>query len=360
MSAAMLCEKLTAAGIELDVYATTANGLTELPVITGRPQNVDGVTVTYFTRITKDHTHFSPAMIKQLWATVKTFDLIHIHAWWNLVSIFSALIAIVRKVPVLLSPRGTLSAYSFGNRNTGAKKMIHALAGRALLKKSHLHTTSVRETSAITQLLQPLTLTEIPNFVKLDKIIAYPEKPQGSVLKLLFLSRIEEKKGLDILLNALKLLTIPYRLTIAGDGDPAYIARLKTLCYDVADNISWAGFYGDDKFSLLQQHHLLVLPSHDENFGNVVVESLSAGTAVLISEQVGLADYVRNNNLGWICKTDQQSVADAINNIGQNQTAQLARISQTAPALVNIDFTGDDLVQKYISLYHLITRHEQL
>ena len=61
MSVSMLSEQLAAAGIGVSVYATTANGTEELPVKTNSILNVDGVQVTYFKRITKDHTHFSPA-----------------------------------------------------------------------------------------------------------------------------------------------------------------------------------------------------------------------------------------------------------------------------------------------------------
>ena len=354
MSAAMLCEELTRAGVDVTVYATTANGATELPVRSSEAQLIDGVKVNYFKRVTKDHTHFSPALLKRLWKTVKTFEVVHIHAWWNLVSIFAASVAIARKVPVLVSPRGTLSAYSFGNRNIGAKKMIHSLVGKALLIRSHLHTTSAQETAAIARILTPLSLTELPNFVKLAEAISFPPKPAGPELKLLFFSRIEEKKGLDILLAALKLVSVPYHLTIAGDGDTGYINQLKILSADIAERITWAGFQGDNKFSLIQQHHLLVLPSHDENFGNVVIESLSVGTAVLISDQVGLADYVHNNNLGWICTTHPQTIADTISDIALHQMEQLSRISKSAPGLIRSHFTGDALVQDYIRLYQQI------
>lgn len=354
MSAAMLCEELTRAGVTVNVYATTANGTAELPVNTSQPQHIDGVTVNYFKRITKDHTHFSPALLRSFWKNVSSFDVVHIHAWWNLVSVFACMIAIFKKVPVLVSPRGTLSPYSFSNRNTGPKKLIHQFFGEPYLNKSHIHTTSRHETDAILKLIKPLSITALPNFVKLSEpkqqvdTITYPQ------LKLLFFSRIEEKKGLDILLEALKLVEASYHLTIAGDGDAAYIKHLKELSISIAHKITWAGFYGDDKFDLIKQHDLLVLPSHDENFGNVVIESLSMGTAVLISEHVGLADYVSDNHLGWICKTNVRSVADAIVNISQNHREDLNKIRQTAPAIVRNDFTGDALVKKYIALYQQV------
>jgi glycosyltransferase involved in cell wall biosynthesis len=360
MSVAMLCEELSKAGISTEVFTTTANGARELPVIVNKPAMVDGVTVTYFKRITKDHTHFSPGLIKALWKRAKEFDVLHIHAWWNLVSVLSCMVAMIKGIPVILSPRGTLSDYSFSNKNIGKKKLIHNLLGKKLLAKCHIHSTAQRESVSILNLIKPVSITTIPNFVKLEAG-AVKEKPIASnYLKLLFFSRIEEKKGLDILLNSLRSVTVPFCLTIAGDGDKNYIDHLKASITDpiIMDKITWAGFYNDDKFDLLRRHHLLVLPSHDENFGNVVIESLSVGTPVLISENVGLADYVKQNNLGWICETNAGSVSEAINNINNNHHNDMINIRENAPDVIRKNFSGDKLVQQYIHLYQNIIGHE--
>jgi len=148
MSVSMLSEQLMKAGVYTEVYTTTANGKVELDVKPGKASQVEGVTVTYFKRLTKDHTHFSPALFKKLWMQVKQFDVVHIHAWWNLVSLFSSLIALSRGIPVVISPRGTLSPYSFQNKNIGTKWAIHNFLGQFLLKKSHIHATSDREKEA--------------------------------------------------------------------------------------------------------------------------------------------------------------------------------------------------------------------
>ena len=319
----------------------------------GKPINVDGVTVRYFKRVTKDHSHYSPALLKALWKEVKQFDIVHINAWWNLVSIFSCLIATMRKVPVVLSARGTLSPYSFQNKNIGPKWAIHNLLGIRLLNKCHVHVTSGREREAITKIINPKSITVLPNFVKLavDKPVTI-DAPLVC-LKLLFFSRIEEKKGLDILLNALKTVSAPYHLTIAGDGNDDYVASLKTLAATnrVDDKISWVGFCNENKFELLAEHDLFVLPSHDENFGNAVIEALSVGTAVLVSEHVGLSDYVTHKHLGWICKNDEDSLSKAINDIFEDRKADLARIRKEAPEIIEKDFNGDNLAKRYINMY---------
>ncbi|HZY39071.1 MAG TPA: glycosyltransferase [Mucilaginibacter sp.] len=353
MSVSMLSENLARAGIHTEVYATTANGKGELPVIPGASVNVDGVTVTYFKRMTKDHSHFSPALLSKLKREVKYFDIVHIHAWWNLVSIFSCLIATRQKVPVMLSPRGTLSPYSFQNKSIGAKWMLHQLLGKSLLRRCFIHATTQRESDAIGTLFQPKGVFTLPNFVKLPVQKTFPEKKHSQTFKLLFFSRVEEKKGLDLLLRALPEVTVPFELTIAGDGDAVYLSSLKALIAElnIAGKIKWIGFQNENKFDMLQKHDLFILPSYDENFGNVVIESLSVGTPVLISDQVGLADYVKENQLGWICHTNPSSIAWEVNNIFITWPDELKTIRKKAPEIIYRDFDDDNLVKKYIEMY---------
>jgi glycosyltransferase involved in cell wall biosynthesis len=355
MSVAKLSEQLVQAGNEVTVYTTTANGDAELPVISNTLAHIDGVNVIYFNRITKDHSHLSPRLLVNLWKNARHFDIVHIHAWWNLVSVLSAFIAVVKKVPLVISPRGTLSNYSFSYKNSMAKKLLHNLLGKHLLKRSSIHATSAAEQKALLKIIKSVKIFNLPNFVKIARSSSKKIKP-GPVFKLLFFSRIDEKKGLDILLHALLKLKIPYHLTIAGDGNEDYITLLKNIAHYnlTGQHISWIGFQNDNKFDIFSDHQLLILPSHNENFGNVVIESLSAGTPVLISEQVGLADYVVENDLGWICQTTAQSISDSINTIAINQIDKLSDISFKAPAIIHNDFDDDRLVQKYIEMYQQI------
>ena len=357
MSVSMLAEQLAKTGVYTEAYATTANGKEELPVSPGETQDVDGVKVTYFKRLTKDHTHFSPALMIKLWVNCRRFDIIHINAWWNTVSVFSCLIALMRGVPVIVSPRGTLSGYSFQNRNSGVKGLIHTLLGKPLLNKCNVHVTSTREEDGLVKIINPRSFLTIPNFVKLPAS-EFAEREPSTLFRLIFLSRIEEKKGLDLLIKALSRVKISYHLTIAGDGEINYVSSLKALAaeYNVAGQVTWLGFKGDDKFKLLYDHDLLILPSHDENFGNVVIESLSQGTAVLLSPFVGLQEYVAKNNFGWECKLEPADIADMINLIYQKQH-ELDRIRKAAPETIRTDFDEKNLVCKYINMYDSVIHH---
>ena len=355
MSVSILAEQLAKAGVWVNVVTTTANGVNELPVELNTPVIVDGVKTIYFKRITKDHTHLSPSLLAYVWRNAKEYDAIHIHAWWNLVSVLSCLVAIMRKVPVVVSPRGTLSNYSFNNKNSGSKNIIHAVLGRPLLRKCYIHTTSDNESSAVNSIIRSKGSFNIPNFIALGANAPQLENGQDEYLRLLYLSRIEEKKGLDILLDALKTVTVPYKLTIAGDGNPDYVNHLKGIAEknNISDKISWIGFQQENKFDVLREHDLFILPSHDENFGNVVIESLSVGTPVLISENVGLADYVKETGMGWICQTNAASVSNAINAIADHKD-MLEAIREYAPGKIEKDFDESKLVQQYIDMYDKI------
>jgi glycosyltransferase involved in cell wall biosynthesis len=362
MSVAKLCEQLIKAGCVVEVFTTTANGTAELPVHPNKKVRIDGVDVTYFDRLTKDHSHFSPRLLKKLWTDAQQFDLIHIHAWWNLVSVLSAFIALLRGVPLVISPRGTLSNYSFNNKNNLSKKLLHSLLGNRTLNGAYIHVTSEAEGKDITDLIKPKAIFNISNFVNIPTEPSQQQSADHTVFKLIFFSRIDEKKGLDILLQALPAIKVPYHLTIAGDGNKNYIEDLKDIAVrnKTDTNISWIGFQNKNKFDILHQQHLMVLSSYNENFGNVVIESLSVGTAVLISRQVGLADYVVKNNLGWLCQTTPQSVSDAINNIITDKLIELTNIRESAPSIIRKDFNEHNLVQKYIGMYQQIIDNERI
>lgn len=355
MSVSALSENLASAGVDCRVFTTRANGVQELPVKPGETVTVGGVPVTYFRRLTKDHSHFSPALYRRLKKEAGNFDVVHIHAWWNLVSLFACYTALCRGIPVLLSPRGTLSAYSFQNKHIGVKKLLHVMFGERMLKQCHIHVTTENERASVCRLFNPKSITVLPNFVSLPPREKYPGRETDDTIRLLFFSRVEEKKGLDLLLAAMPLLKCDYTLTIAGSGEDDYIRRLKNLSEQngSAPKITWAGFVGQNKFEVMQAHDLFILPSHDENFGNAVIECLSTGTAVLISAGVGLADYVSRIGGGWVCENNAARIAEAVDSIAAQRSA-LRQIREEIPAKIYQDFDGEVLVKQYIQLYQQI------
>lgn len=353
-SVSKLCEGLAAAGHEVDVFTTTANGKTELDIAAGVPVDVDGVKVTYFKRITKDHTHISPDLWKHLYAKVQDYDIVNIQSWWSILVIVAACICHFKKVKVVLSPRGMLSPYIFNSGSSGAKRIIHSTVGKWALSKCWLHATADAEYEECQQVISNWKGFIAPNNVTLPD---YPLlKQENEVFTMIFMSRVHPKKGIDILLNAISKLPFPFLLKIAGSGEQEYIESLqhKAAELGIAERVEWMGWVDrKDKFKALMEADLFTLVSLNENFANVVIESLHMGTPVLISGEVALSAFVKQKNLGWITSLNADEVAETIINARADQE-KLKWIQENGRQVIAESFAEKVLIGQYVQQYQKI------
>jgi glycosyltransferase involved in cell wall biosynthesis len=126
---------------------------------------------------------------------------------------------------------------------------------------------------------------------------------------LLFLSRIQEKKGCDLLIEAFARVAgqdANLHLLMAGPDQTGWMATLQAQAkaLGVADRITWPGMLqGDMKWGAFYASEAFVLPSHQENFGIVVAEALGCGLPVLISDKVNIWREIEADGAG-IVNTD--------------------------------------------------------
>ncbi|WP_338767559.1 glycosyltransferase [Bernardetia sp. ABR2-2B] len=351
---------------KVTVYTTTANGTEELDIKNNTPILVDGVEVWYFSRQTKDHTHFSIRLLKKLFQTAQNFDAIHVHSWWNTVAVFSVLICIWKGVKVIVAPRGMLGEYTLQSQKKSPKSIFHKFIGKKLLKKSYLHLTAQIERDEV-DYIKDNRVFVLPNLLSLptNKLKIKTQKTESSnTFKLVFMSRIHHKKGLEILFEAMLQFEnnndskINLQLDLIGKSESVeYQNALKKIIHqnNLKDKVNWVGWLeGSQKFECLANSDLFVLPSFNENFANVVIECLSTGTPVLVSDKVGLASYVKEKELGWVCKTnDVVSLLQTLQTVIDDKMKR-KNIRQTAPHIIQNDFSSQKLAQKYIEIYQRI------
>ncbi len=355
LSVSYLCETLARQRHTVDVLTTTANGRTELAVPTAAAQLTEGVKVRYCRRWTGDHTHFSPALLWQVWQNCRQYDVVHIHSWWNTAAVFSVLICRIRGVRPMVSPRGMLSPYTMRSR---AKRIFHRLVGRVLLTGAVLHATSEQEKREITGLVPGAETCCLPNLVPLPPLQATAPVGQDC-FQILFLGRIDPKKGLEWLLRALPRLKIPYRLTIAGSGAPEYETDLRRLAEDLGlkARVVWAGWVdGAQKSRLLAGADVFVLPSHNENFANAALEALAMGTPAVLSDRVGLADYVQQTGFGRVCPAEVNAIAEALGDLAKTGPSQGRK---TMAERVRRDFDPERLAQAYVEVYRTLAGRDR-
>ena len=124
--------------------------------------------------------------------------------------------------------------------------------------------------------------------------------------KILFLSRVHVKKGIDYLIEATAMLRNElqgYKILVAGEGDEEYVVSLKKQILslglqDIMELIG--GVYGEQKWELFRQADFFVLPTHSENFGLAIAEALASGTPVITTVGTPWSDLNSSHSGAWI------------------------------------------------------------
>ena len=350
----LLAEELVKQGHQVHIYTTTANGKEELPnVKAGETVTIYGVQVTYFKRITSDHTHLSPAMLSRLYKTAKDFDIVHLHSWWNLFNITAATLLAFLKKPYIISAHGMLSSYTFTNQNSTAKRLLHRYIGKRLLSNSTMHACTQQEFDEGRLIIPDWKGFIIPNLINIPKIdySSYPKA--NSVFTLVFLSRVEQKKGLDNLIDVLPSINFNYHIKIAGDGEKSYATHLKERIQSLKldEKFEWVGWLNKEKFDFLAAADLFILPSYNENFAVVVLEAIASGTPVLISNKVGLSDFVNQHRLGWVYDGSQRDLLEKLD-IAYKDSEIKDHVKTNGLNFIKAYFDSTLLAQSYITEYN--------
>ena len=307
-------------GIDVTVATTNAAGPRSLDVPVDSAVIDDGVVFRYFARSVPGSWKFSWPMTRWLWANAGTYDVVHVHALFSYATIPGCRAAARAPVPYVLRPLGTLSDWSLGHRRW-KKRPYYALLERPhLAGASAIHVTSEAEAEDVGRLGYGDRARVIPLGVDVG---ARPSRrartASGSEpLRLLFLSRLHEKKNIPLLLRALATATSAPRrieLTIAGEGDPGYRDQLAELTNQLGlrDVVSFAGHVdGIAKARTFAEADCFVLPSAHENFGLAVAEALAAGLPAIVTQNVALARDVHVAGAGVVSEPTETALASAL------------------------------------------------
>jgi glycosyltransferase involved in cell wall biosynthesis len=184
-------------------------------------------------------------------------------------------------------------------------------------------------------------------------LASYPELRGRRVF--LFLSRIHEKKGCDLLIRAFASVAADasLHLVIAGPDQMGWVAQLKSLAQDlnIADRISWPGMLRDKaKWGAFYSAEAFVLPSHQENFGIAVAEALGCGLPVLISDKVNIWHEVRSHGAGIVAPDSLSGTQQLLNEWLALTSAQRRGMGDSARALFLERFTVDAMADSLLSV----------
>ena len=179
---------------------------------------------------------------------------------------------------------------------------------------------------------------------------------------LLFLSRIHEKKGCDLLVEAFAAVASrepALQLVMAGPDQTGLLPQLQAQAQalGIADRITWPGMLqGDMKWGAFYASEAFVLPSHQENFGIAVAEALGCGLPVLISNKVNIWREISTDGAGIVNSDTVEGTTQTLQQWLNMDEQSRQKMAQQAKATFDNRFTVDAMAQ---SLLTTIKRHLQ-
>ncbi len=353
-------------GHRVSIYCTNSGGTVPPDVPLGIPIAYDGFTITYFPRHLPISYSPSLPLARALWRDVARFDAVHIHGIYQFAVVAAALAARAHGVPYLTRPHGALDPY-LRQRHRLRKALYFPLIERPLFNRAAAIIYSADEEQ---RLAAPTGLVAQPSIVPEGvRLTEYSVLPSPSLFLshypelagrrlLLFLSRLHQKKGLDLLAAAFPLIlaaTPDVHLVIAGPDD-GYEASLRYLLQQngTIDKVTFTGMVqGELKLALLTAAEIFVLPSYTENFGIAVVEALAAGLPAVISDQINIAGIIQEHDAAVVVPCAAERLAAAVIDLLQHPERRAA-LARNGPQLVREQFTWDTAAQRLEALYRQI------
>ena len=320
-----MCRELMRRGKHAEVYTTNADGDGCLDVPLGTQVDVSGVPVTYFPVAASNYYKIAPQLSAALNDAIPRADVVHIHALYQYPSTVGARYSRKHRIPYVVTPHGSLDPFLF--RRHRARKWLYEVAfeRRNLCRAAAAHFTTTEEMDLarlsglrFRGLVAPLGVEfeEAPDDWERLVTTTWPDLTGQQVI--LFLGRINFKKGLDVLAKAFGTIHSQRKdvqLVIAGPDNEGYGKQVRALLAqeNCLSGVTFTGMVqGGLKASLLRRARVFVLPSYTENFGIAVVEAMGAGLPVAISNRVNIWREVQEAGAGLVSDPDPDQFAAII------------------------------------------------
>jgi glycosyltransferase involved in cell wall biosynthesis len=295
----------------------------------------------------------SPEMRRALCREASTADVIHNHGLWMMPNVYPGWAIRGTACRLVMSPRGMLSPWAL-QRSVWKKRLIWFLGQERFLRAAHcFHATSELEYQEIRAagLRGPVAI--IPNGVDIP---AESNRSAEGPRRLLFLSRVNPKKGVDVLLHAWQRIEPRFpewELHIVGTSDPpGYQGEMEQLARSLGlRRVCFPGpAFGPDKTRQFQQADLFVLPTHSENFGLAVAEALAQGLPAIVTKGAPWSG-VEKHDCGWWIEQGVDTLASCLQSALALSPANLRDKGCRGRQWMAQEFSWNQLGRKMLETY---------
>lgn len=272
-------------------------------------------------------------------------SIIHDHGQWLQVNRFVAHLSKQLNIPRITSTHGMLSPWALKHKRL-KKILAWKLFGQRILENSAVvHATSELEYSELRALGVRRPIAIVQNGVPLpseNEVCFQTRKKQ-----LLFLSRIHRKKGVRELLDAWKRCSATdWELIFAGPDEEGILKGSA-----LPDNVRYLGpVFGADKYKLMKQASLFILPTHSENFGLVIAEAMSVGLPVITTRNAPW-EVLNSINAGWSIDLSVENLKNTIQEAISTNTDDLFEMGRVGRNFILENYSWPSKFSQFKELY---------
>jgi len=259
------------------------------------------------------------------------------------------------KIKTIVSARGMLNPHSVGVKRTKKKIFLHLAKAMGFYRNVSFHATNLQETEHIKAVLGNNTEVKVaPNLprVLMDKAVI---KKKNKIVKFANLARISREKGTLKMINAFRSVRNEVVLDLYGPVyDESYWAECKRAMANLPKNVSVSykgSVEGDQIPELLRQYDFFMMLSEGENFGHAILEALSAGCPVLISNKTPWKD-LKKQQVGWdMALNDQIGIENALTTAILMEDPEYQHWSQNAYQYARTFYQNPELIALNLALF---------
>lgn len=282
-------------------------------------------------------------------------DIVHVNCCWMPACAAVQRIAQKRGLKVVLTPHGMLEPWIIKRHYWTRKVPALWLYQKAAVQRADC--------------VQATAESERDNLLKLGynsniKVVRLGIDAEGIEMKrswkksrqILFLSRVHVKKGINFLVEAADVLRNElqgYKILVAGEGDAAYVAEMKQMISDrgLQDIVQLiGGVYGDEKWRLFQTSDFFVLPTHSENFGLAIAESLASGTPVITTVGTPWNDLNSSHAGAWI-EIGSQPLVATLRQFLALSDEELETMGRNGRKLIETKYSAKVMAEEMMGVY---------
>lgn len=257
------------------------------------------------------------------------------------------------KIPYIILPHGSLTV------GAQKKKRLKKFLGNFLFNPFIKHAKAIQ---CLSKTEADTTKWNVPKFVGTNGYDLSQKQKRSfneDKIKFVYIGRLEWLKGLDIMLDAFKLLAHSSNkdkceLHIYGPDHQGQYAHVEQMIEERSLNefvtLHPAVFKGE-KEKILLDSDIFFQTSRSEGMPMGILEALSYGLPCLITEGTTLGELVEKSNAGWVAKTNAASVAEQLK-AAINDSATWCEKSENARKVIEDHFAWDKVAKEAVNVYH--------